>query len=142
VPHLELPASARLALLAQLRAAAGEECCGALFGRAATSAGGAAPARVERVAPAANLAADRGRAFVLAPRDLARALAAARRDGLDLLGFYHSHPHGEGSPSAADRRGGWPGTRCVVLAARGGELEVRSFVLGAGGAAAPEPVVG
>ena len=109
---------------------------------------GAAATRVARVVPAANLAADRRRAFVVAPRDLALALAAARRDGLRLLGFYHSHPRGPAAPSADDLRGAWRGTRCVVVAPRCSgaedvadpEIEVRSFVI-AGDTLAEEEAV-
>lgn len=74
--------------------AASEECCGLLLGR-----GG----RIEEARPAANVAADRRRHFEIDPQALVDAHRAARAGGLEVLGYYHSHPTGPAEPSATDR---------------------------------------
>lgn len=43
------------------------------------------------------------RRFEIAPRDLLRVQRRSRRLGLDILGYYHSHPDHPGKPSETDR---------------------------------------
>lgn len=74
--------------------AAPEECCGILLGR---------PGTVEEARPARNVAADRTRRFEIDPQTLVDAHRAARAGGLQVLGYYHSHPAGPAEPSATDR---------------------------------------
>jgi desampylase len=73
--------------------AAPEECCGLLFGE------NGAVARMERVA---NVAADPTRHFELDPKVLIAAEKAARAGGTSILGYFHSHPSGDCTPSATD----------------------------------------
>jgi proteasome lid subunit RPN8/RPN11 len=47
--------------------------------------------------------AERGRRFMVDPREQLHAIRWARRHGLELLGSVHSHPLGAPSPSATDR---------------------------------------
>ena len=87
------------------------ECCGVLLGKR-----GAGLAIVMAVKPAANLSSlDRTRHFHMDPGDLLIAIREARGRRLELLGFYHSHPHSDAAPSARDLEGGWPGTSAVVV---------------------------
>jgi proteasome lid subunit RPN8/RPN11 len=73
--------------------------------------------------------------FYLDPRDYLRAERAARAQGLDVIGCYHSHPDHPAEPSERDRigfqaTGGGRGFAFViqrVLAA--GAAEVRSWLL-------------
>ena len=69
------------------------ECCGLLLGRAG---------RVQEARPAANIAPDPARHFEIDPAALFAAHRAARDGGLELLGYYHSHPAGHPVPSATD----------------------------------------
>ena len=116
LPHL-LPEACE-ALLRHVASCAPEEGCGVLLGRR-----GAVQEIVEAV-PGRNAAAgDRTREYTLDPADLIAALAHARREGLELLGFYHSHPGGA-CFSAADRAAAWPGMLYLVVSLRpGGEAE-------------------
>lgn len=89
-----------------------DECCGILIGR-----DGGAGRVVERVRPIDNRweAGERGHRFLIAPDDLLRAEREARRAGLDVLGFYHSHPDGPPAPSLFDRDQAWPWYTYLIM---------------------------
>lgn len=90
-----------------------------------------------RVVAVANLAASPVR-FEADPAGLVVALRAGRRDGLEPLALWHSHPGRPARPSAADRRGGWAGLPQVLVGLRGRRVvELRCWrALGAGEATA------
>ncbi len=69
------------------------EVCGLLFGTAE---------KVLRAEPCANVAPDPARAFEIDPAALFAAHRAARLDGPQVIGCYHSHPSGNAVPSARD----------------------------------------
>lgn len=69
------------------------EACGILGG-----SGG----RVTQVISIPNDAADPQHFFEMEPALLAQAFFDLQRDGLTLLGFYHSHPRGKPIPSTVD----------------------------------------
>jgi proteasome lid subunit RPN8/RPN11 len=92
-----IAADAAGTLLVHLQACFPEEGCGLLLGRAEGS-----DVRIERVEPGANIAADRNRTFEIDPGLRLRVQRAARGDGLDVVGHFHAHPHGEPEPSATD----------------------------------------
>lgn len=73
------------------------ECCGLLLGEGGLTDGAIVEAR-----PAANVAADPERHFEIDPAALFAAHRAARDGGLQVLGYYHSHPTGHPVPSATD----------------------------------------
>lgn len=106
--------------LARIRAAGEqaypEECCGALLGR--VEAGGRV---VEQAVSLPNASPDeRARRFLIGPaayRDLEQ---LARRRGVRLLGFYHSHPDHPARPSAFDLAHALPWHTYVILEVRGG----------------------
>lgn len=77
------------------------EACGFLLGSA-----DAARAAVTDVRPERNRAATNDR-FLIDASDVFQALQAAQRDGVELLGAYHSHPDGGDEPSATDRSEAW-----------------------------------
>ena len=81
-------------LLAEAARAAPEECCGILLGR---------EVMIDEARPAANDAVQPRRRFVIDPQALVDAHRAARNGGLQVLGYYHSHPTGPAEPSATDR---------------------------------------
>lgn len=82
------------ALIAAARGALPRECCGLLLGQGR---------RIALAQPAANVHADPLRHFEIDPAALIAAHRAARAGGLELLGYYHSHPNGLAGPSAQDR---------------------------------------
>ncbi len=94
-----------------------EECCGALLGRSE-----GALARVERALAIDNAREEqRRRRFLVDPRDYLAAEREARASGLELLGFYHSHPDHPPQPSEVDRLHAWPNLHYVILGVRRGE---------------------
>ena len=109
-----------------------EECCGLLLGRVEGDA-----ARVEQVRATANAhQGERGRRFLVDPRDHLAAQREARASGLTVLGSYHSHPDHPARPSEDDRREAWPNLHYVIVGvARGVPGEISSWTLaGEGGA--------
>jgi proteasome lid subunit RPN8/RPN11 len=68
------------------------ECCGVLLGT---------EYEVVQAVRACNLSEDPNR-YRLDPKDHINARRAARQRGLEVVGFYHSHPRSEPEPSAAD----------------------------------------
>lgn len=103
------------------------ECCGFLLGRVVENV-----RRVEQVEPALN---DRGEEekhnrFTISPEAYLAAEKAARKAGLDVLGFYHSHPDAPARPSAYDLEHAWPWYSYVIVAVRQGSAEqMTSWVL-------------
>jgi proteasome lid subunit RPN8/RPN11 len=81
------------AIVAHARDAAPEECCGLLLGR------GDEIVAAVRARNAADTPASR---FLIDPKDHFGARRDARRAGVDVVGFYHSHPRTAAAPSAAD----------------------------------------
>ena len=79
-------------MIAHAREARPAECCGILVGDAAT---------ILEAVPARNLA-DGPTRFLIDPKDHLDARRSARARGLEVVGFYHSHPNTAPTPSATD----------------------------------------
>jgi len=60
-----------------------------------------AAGRITAAVPARNIA-DQPTRFLIDPVDHIRARRDARDAGLDVVGFYHSHPHSAAVPSETD----------------------------------------
>jgi proteasome lid subunit RPN8/RPN11 len=64
------------------------------------------------------------------PKDYLRAEHEARNRGMDIVGFYHSHPDHPARPSEFDRRNAWPWFSYVILAVENGvPREMTAWVL-------------
>jgi proteasome lid subunit RPN8/RPN11 len=95
---LTLPDAVHDRLLAHAEAAYPEECCGVLLGRIEGDS-----VRVADLFPVENRDPDaRERRYLIGPGDYLRAERAAEAEGLDVVGFYHSHPDHPARPSATD----------------------------------------
>ena len=86
------------------------ECCGALVGRAEGEA-----KAVVRLAPAVNRRTDDPHRYLIAPDDLRRLEARVRAEGLEIVGYYHSHPDHPAAPSAFDADHAWPWYSYVIV---------------------------
>jgi len=96
------------------RAAYPHEGCGALIGPAAGT--------VSETIPLPNRETDKPRVrFAVSPQDYLEVESAADERGLQLLGFWHSHPDHPARPSETDRRYAWEGLLTVVIAVAQGE---------------------
>jgi len=118
------------------------ECCGVLLGKAEGDA-----KQVKEVVPLTNLRHDPSRAqellplddpgreteknrFLIDPLDQLRVEKGARARGLDVLGYYHSHPDHPARPSNYDRDHAWPWYSYVIIAVeRGVPRDLTSWVL-------------
>ena len=79
------------------------EGCGVLLGRF-----GAEPSVVEAM-PGRNLVTERARdRYELDPLDILAAERGARERGLDVVGFWHTHPDHPARPSGFDTERAWP----------------------------------
>ena len=102
------------------------ETCGVLVGACADG-----EVRVERVFEARNLNTERAHdRYVLAPDDLMSADLAARKAGLEIVGFWHTHPDHPACPSETDREAAWDGYSYLILSISGAGVEgLRSWRL-------------
>jgi proteasome lid subunit RPN8/RPN11 len=87
------------------------ECCGALLGRDAD--GGR---EVRDTFPLVNRRDDSPRnRFSITAEDFRAAERAAQERGLELVGWYHSHPDHPAQPSEYDREHAWPWYSYVIV---------------------------
>ena len=84
---------AAVTIHAESMAAAPREACGLLLGE---------PGRIEVAVVAENVAKSPETRFEIDPTALFAALRAERTGGPKLLGYWHSHPSGDATPSATD----------------------------------------
>ena len=67
---------------------------------------------------------------MLDPDDLISADLAAREAGLEVVGFWHTHPDHPAHPSETDREAAWDGYSYVILSVSGKRVEdLRSWRL-------------
>ena len=107
-----------------------DEACGVLVGR-----------RVERgtevmtATSARNLNTERSRdRYLMDPTDILRADRDARAAGLDVVGFWHSHPDHPASPSQYDTDHAWTDYVYVICTTTAeGTGDVNAFSLNADG---------
>ena len=87
------------------------ECCGALLGR-----DGESGREVLQVLPLENRRDDSPEnRYALSPDDVRAAERAAGEKGMELLGWYHSHPDHPARPSEFDREHAWPWYSYVIV---------------------------
>ncbi len=95
------------------------ECCGALVGEGS---------RIAAIVPLPNTTEEGPRRrFLVRPSDYRMAEDRAREIGVELLGFYHSHPDHPARPSQYDLDHAWPTFGYVIVsvaAGRAGEMTV------------------
>ena len=112
------------AVVAHARAEAPRECCGLLVGNLQS---------VSEAVAARNMAAVATTRFLVDPQDHIKTLRAARGRGLDVLGFYHSHPHTAAVPSETDRaEASYPDHLYLIVSLAVEPADARLFRLVAG----------
>jgi proteasome lid subunit RPN8/RPN11 len=108
------------------------ECCGALLGRDASGdAGQERPREILGVYPLVNRREDSPRnRFSVTSKDVVNAERAAAAGGMEVIGWYHSHPDHPAMPSEYDREHAWPWYSYVIVAIeKGMAREMRSWRL-------------
>jgi proteasome lid subunit RPN8/RPN11 len=100
------------------------ECCGVLAGRPGNAN------EVLRLLPVENQRTDDPHRYLIGSDDLRRIEAEVGRMGLEVLGFYHSHPDHPAVPSRFDLEHAWPWYSYVILRVeRGSATEAASWQL-------------
>ncbi len=108
---------------AHLEAGYPNEACGILLGEADFRNGGqlAAAKHVKDLVLVPNVweveseREGRRNRYLISPEDVARADREASRKGLDIIGFFHSHPDCPARPSETDREFAWPVISFVIV---------------------------
>jgi len=92
------------------------ECCGALLGRDND------PREILGLFPLINRRDDSPRnRFSVTAQDVLDAEKSARQQGLDVVGWYHSHPDHPARPSEYDRDHAWPWYSYVIVSVAQGQ---------------------
>ena len=93
------------------------ECCGALLGRDVSGeAVPFAPREIVDLFPLINRRDDSPRnRFAIEPLDIIEVDRAAQALGLDVVGWYHSHPDHPAHPSEYDREHAWPWYSYIIV---------------------------
>lgn len=92
--------------------AAPREACGLLFG---------APDRIVDWQVAENVAEEPERRFEIEPGALFAALRAERAGGPKIVGYWHSHPGGDATPSVTDAAMAQPDGKLWLIVTQEGE---------------------
>ena len=103
------------------------ECCGFMLGKA-----DGAKREVRELLNAENEREEGARhnRFVITPDAYMRGEKAARAKGLDIVGFYHSHPNAPARPSQYDLDHAWPWYSYVIVSIKDGKAaDMTSWVL-------------
>jgi proteasome lid subunit RPN8/RPN11 len=99
---------------------------------------------VTEVRPARNIIVERSRdRYEIDPRDHIRTQREADAAGLDIVGYYHSHPDHPAQPSRFDTERAWAGYIYVIVSIQDGQpVDANAFVAEQdGGPFRPEPLV-
>lgn len=101
------------------------ECCGLMLGR--FEDGRKQVVETYAISNAREEESKRNR-FLIRPEELMRGEKYARDKGLDVVGFYHSHPDDLAVPSPYDLEHAWPTYSYIVMSVeKGRAVDLRSW---------------
>ena len=107
------------AIIDHARAEAPNEACGVIAGRGTVA---------HEIIPIPNTADDPLHAYRMDEQSLVTALIGGEKRGLELVGFYHSHPHSDPIPSPTDiRQATYPDTPYLIVSLKGGEARLSAW---------------
>lgn len=112
MPSLRIPRAQLDLVLEAARAGAPDEVCGVLVGRRE-----AADTIIERAIATRNAHPAPRKEYLVDPQELLKLVLQAEDEwGLEVVGFYHSHPAGPPRLSATDHaRASWPGAAYLLV---------------------------
>ena len=71
--------------------------------------------------------------FEIEPKDMLEMDKIARKENLEIIGFYHSHPNHPAIPSSFDINASWPYYSYVILSVKGNSpenvVDVKSYLM-------------
>jgi len=97
------------------------ECCGILLGSIEES--GAKKVKQTQAIHNAQKDSEQYHRFLITPEDMLNAEQTARKLGLDVVGFYHSHPDCPAAPSDYDRDHALPFYSYVIVSVQKSEAK-------------------
>jgi proteasome lid subunit RPN8/RPN11 len=106
-----------------------EECCGLMLG---TFENGIMEKIVRKSIRMDNVFVkeERFHRYTIDPKEFLLAESDAEKQGLEIVGIYHSHPNAPAKPSEFDTRHAWPTMSYVVMSVRNAQTEdTKSWVL-------------
>ena len=106
-------------MVAHARSTYPNECCGAMLGKI----DGAEKDVLIAMRLQNSSAGSQAARYELRPEDLLAADQEARRQGLDLIGIYHSHPDSGAYFSETDLKNSCPWYSFIVLSIQNGEFD-------------------
>lgn len=125
--RLKLSRTAALQIRRHAETGYPEEICGGLLGRWAADG----TVAVVRATPTANRRAEgRERRYLIGPDEVRDLERQADESGLQVVGYYHSHPDAPPTPSEFDREQAWPWYAYLIIAvSRGRAGEAKAWRL-------------
>ena len=100
------------------------ECCGALLGRDRERAHPETTREVLALFPLVNRRDDSPRnRFSVTAEDVLEADKAAQARGLEVIGWYHSHPDHPARPSQYDQDHAWPWYSYMIVSVQNGSAQ-------------------
>ncbi len=108
------------------------ECCGVLLGKNIAGEGAEAVNHVQQIVRAGNTRTDSAHnRYNIAPQELVKIQRLARGLGLDIVGFYHSHPDHPAQWSVTDfAEAHWLGCSYIITSIEQGKAKTtNSFLL-------------
>ena len=106
-------------VIAHAHEGAPNECCGLLLGR---------DGEIVEAVRTRNIAEDPASRFLIDPADHFVARRDARERGLEVVGFYHSHPRSVAEPSARDiAEFSYPDHLYLIVSLRAAPAEIALF---------------
>jgi len=97
------------------------ECCGALLGRDSELEKADSAREVLGLFPLINRRDDSPRnRFSVTAQDVLEADKTAQQQGLEVIGWYHSHPDHPARPSQYDRDHAWPWYSYIIVSVQNG----------------------
>ena len=101
------------------------ECCGFLFGK---NPGKNKTVMKLQAVQNSRESDDRHNRYLISPQEFLKAEKMARESGLEIMGFYHSHPDSEARPSQYDLDYSWPVYSYIIVSVKNQESkEVTSW---------------
>jgi proteasome lid subunit RPN8/RPN11 len=136
--NVTLESRHREELIEHARRAAPEECCGLLCGSFTTDG-----VVVGEIQPMPNVwSGDRGHRYEIDPRAHLNLQRDARTRGIEIVGYYHSHPDAPPVPSAFDTERAWEQILYVIVTPlESEEHKIRAWVYDEGSVSWSEAMV-
>jgi proteasome lid subunit RPN8/RPN11 len=116
--EIHIPAAKMEEIIAHLETAYPYEACGILIGRFEDDR-----KVVIEVLPTGNAREEGAQhhRYLIPPEQLLQGELRAEELGLEVVGYFHSHPDHPDRPSDFDRENAWPGYTYLITAVKGGE---------------------